>query len=222
MFIPYGDDQVDGGHTPYFSYGLIVLNVLVFLYQVSLPPDLGAAFVYTWGSIPTDILAGENLHTLFTCMFLHGDWMHLIGNMLFLWIFADNIEAVVGSRVFVPFYLIGGLVASAAHVYFNTSSTLPTVGASGALSAVMGAYLVMFPRSRIKVIVIIFFIRIPAIFFLLFWFYQQSTAGYASLADNGVGGSVAWWAHIGGFVFGVLAGFWFRANYPIPRPPEIA
>ena len=169
MFLPIGDDQVKGGHRPTFAYGFIVLNVLIFLYQVNMAPQLQEAFVFEYGSIPQEIQAGEDWFTLFTSMFLHGGWMHLIGNMLYLWIFADNIEATVGSGVFVVFYLLGGLAAHLGHIMFNSGSTIPTVGASGALSAVMGAYLVMFPRSTIKGYLFVFRISVPAIFFLLFW-----------------------------------------------------
>lgn len=219
MFIPLGDDQVKGGFSPHFAYGFIVLNVLIFLYQVQLAPALQEAFVIQYGSIPEEIQAGEDWYTLFTSMFLHGGWMHLIGNMLYLWIFADNIEATVGSTVFIIFYLLGGLAAHLGHIVFNPGSTIPTVGASGALSAVMGAYLVMFPRSRIKGYLFLFRISIPAIFFLLFWFFQQSMSGYASLGPEtsmAQGGGVAWWAHIGGFLFGVAGGFYFRSRYVIP------
>lgn len=214
MFLPLGDDQVKGGHRPYFAYGFIVLNVLVFLFQFSLEPARQVQFVNEYGSIPAEVVVGEDWHTLFSSMFLHGGWLHLIGNMLYLWIFADNIEATVGSAAFVIFYLLGGLAAHAGHIYFNPASTIPTVGASGALSAVMGAYLVMFPQSRIRGYFFIFRFSIPAIIFLLIWFGQQFLSGYASLSPDtsmAQGGGVAWWAHIGGFVFGVLGGIFFRS-----------
>lgn len=219
MFIPLGDDQVAGGHRPIFAYGFIALNVLIFLYQATMDPALQIAFVNEYGSIPQEIQAGEDLQTLLTSMFLHGGWMHLIGNMLYLWIFADNIEATVGSFIFLVFYLLGGLAAHFGHIYFNPNSVIPTVGASGALSAVMGAYLVMFPKSRIRGYLFVFRITVPAIFFLLFWFAQQAMSGYASLAPEtsmGQSGGVAWWAHIGGFVFGVLGGLYFRQKFVIP------
>ena len=219
MFFPIGDDQVRGGHRAHFSYGLIALNVLIFVYQASLGPEAGQQFVYDWGAIPTRILSGEGLETLITSVFLHGSWMHLLGNMLYLWIFADNIEATIGNVKFVVFYLLGGLAAGLVHIYFNAGSDVPAVGASGALSAVMGAYLVLFPRSRVKGYFFFFRVNIPAILFLGFWFYQQSTAGFASLQDS-AGTGIAWWAHIGGFVFGVLGGFYFRATHFIPRHSE--
>jgi len=234
MFFPYGDDNVVGGYKPIFSYGFIVLNVLAFLYQLSFPD----ALICEYGSIPAEILAGEDMHTLFTSMFMHGGWMHLAGNMVFLWIFADNIEATVGNVAFFIFYMLGGLAASAAHIYLGAGTevladccmpcgqaaidcgekmplcagSVPTVGASGAISAVMGAYLVMFPKSRIKIFVFLIIImktfRIPAFIFLLFWIGQQLASAFGLLGPVSVGGSgVAWWAHIGGFVFGVLCGF---------------
>ena len=141
--------------------------------------------------------------------------MHLIGNMLFLWVFADNIEAIVGTFNFIIFYLLGGIVGALIHIALNSGSEMPMVGASGAISAVMGAYLVMFPSSRIKVLILILFtsVYIPAIFFLGFWIIQQMFAGIGSLQPVGEESSVAWWAHIGGFVFGMLAGFLARKSY---------
>ena len=233
MIFPIGDDQVKGGSFPLFSYAFIVFNVLVFFLQLSQPGNL----ICEYGSIPNEILRGEDYLTLFTSMFMHGGWMHLIGNMLFLWVFADNIEATVGNFNFLIFYLLGGLAASAAHIYFNMGESLvsccnpcgggvpcagdlpacmgsiPTVGASGAISAVLGAYLVMFPKSKIKVLVVYFFssIKMPALYFLGFWIVQQLISGFMSLGPATTATSgVAWWAHIGGFVFGVIAGFFAR------------
>lgn len=214
MLFPIGDDQVKGGHFPLFSYGFIVLNVVIFLFQTSLPPGQLNAFIFDYGSIPAETVQGERLFTLITSMFLHGGWMHLIGNMLFLWVFADNIEATIGNGRFLFFYLFGGLAAHAAHIYFNYDSGVPTVGASGAISAVMGAYLVMFPTSRIKMLFIVFTFRIPALLFLLFWIWQQWLSGTAALeVQTAESAGVAWWAHIGGFVFGVVAGFYYRSRY---------
>ena len=214
MLFPIGDDQVKGGHFPLFSYGFIVLNVVIFLFQTSLSPAQLNAFIFDYGSIPAETVRGEHLFTLVTSMFLHGGWMHLIGNMLFLWVFADNIEATIGNGRFLFFYLFGGLAAHAAHIYFNYDSGVPTVGASGAISAVMGAYLVMFPSSRIKMLFLVFTFRIPALLFLLFWIWQQWLNGAAALqVQTAESAGVAWWAHIGGFVFGVVAGFYYRSRY---------
>lgn len=212
MLFPIGDDQVKGGYFPLFSYGFILLNVAVFVYELLLMQSGNIdQFFMDYGAIPVETMRGQDIFTLFTSMFIHGGWMHFIGNMLFLWVFADNIEAVIGNGRFVFFYIIGGLVAHAAHIYFNVDSTIPTIGASGAISAVMGAYLVMFPTSRVKLLFIIFTFRVPAILFLGFWIFQQSSAGVASLSEVGESAGTAWWAHIGGFAFGVVAGFYYRA-----------
>lgn len=215
MIFPIGDDQVKGGHFPLFSYGFIIVNVAIFLFQVNLPYDTQEAFIYHYGSIPREIVNGEDWFTLITSMFLHGGWMHLIGNMLFLWVFADNIEATIGSFRFLIFYFLGGLAAHAAHIYFNWGSDIVTVGASGAISAVMGAYLVMFPTSKVKIwAFIIFFFRVPAILFLGIWIWQQSVSGLASLdVATAETAGVAWWAHIGGFAYGVIAGIYYRIRY---------
>ena len=173
MIFPIGDDQVEGGAFPLFSYSFIVFNVLAFFYQLTFPN----ALVCEFGCIPNEIVNGQDYYTLFTSMFMHGGWMHLIGNMLFLWVFADNIEATVGNLPFLLFYIMGGLFASAAHIYFSyadiseianccnpcgggvrcvgdlraCNGTTPSVGASAAISAVLGAYLVMFPKSRMLI-----------------------------------------------------------------------
>jgi len=216
MIFPIGDDQVKNGHFPLFSYGFIAVNVLIYIWQASMPYEVYDQFIYHYGAIPGEITRGQDWYTLLTSAFMHGSWMHLIGNMVFLWVFADNIEATIGSRRFVIFYILGILAAHAGHIYFNWNSDVPTVGASGAIAAVMGAYIVMFPRSRIRTLVLLFFIRVPAYLFLGFWIIQQSYSGIQNL--NNMGGSgVAWWAHIGGFVFGVLAGFTFRSRL---EPPE--
>lgn len=213
MIFPIGDEQVKGGHKPLFSYTLIGINVLVFLFQVTMPQAQLQSFIYEYGSIPRELVQGQDYYTVFTSMFLHGGWMHLIGNMLFLWIFADNIEAIIGNFQFLIFYLLGGVVAAGIHTVFNLQSGVPAVGASGAISAVLGAYLIMFPHSKIKILVIYFFrsFNVSALIFLGLWIGQQLLSGIFSLgvASSETSG-VAWWAHIGGFVFGVVAGFVFR------------
>lgn len=219
MIFPIGDDQVRGGYFPLFSYGFIVLNVAIFLYQYyALSPNELHYFIYTYGSIPVETLQQKDLYSLFTSMFLHGGWMHLIGNMLFLWVFADNIEAVIGNAQFLVFYILGGLAAHAVHIYFNMDSTIPTVGASGAISAVMGTYLVLFPTSRVRVLILFFTIRVSAFIFLGFWIWQQWLNGQASLdVATAESAGVAWWAHIGGFAFGLIAGLYYRLSYPSLR-----
>ncbi|MFZ1255798.1 MAG: rhomboid family intramembrane serine protease [Saprospiraceae bacterium] len=216
MFFPIGDDNVKGGSKPLFSYSLIFINVLVFIYEFGLPVEAGEAFVIHYGTIPAEMVAGQDLFTVLTSMFLHGGWAHLIGNMLFLWVFADNIEAVVGTFNFILFYVLGGIAATLIHVLVNPDSDIPVVGASGAISAVMGAYLIMFPASRIKVWILFLFSStyVPALFFLGIWIVQQMISGFGSL---GLGteeqGGVAWWAHIGGFAFGLIGGLIARKNY---------
>ncbi len=221
MLFPIGDEQVTGRHKPLVAYILIGINILVFLFQISVPPNEQMALVRTYGVIPVEIAQGHGYLTLMTNMFLHAGWMHLIGNMLFLWVFADNIESVIGKIPFLLFYFGGGIAASAAHILFNLNSSIPAVGASGAISAVMGAYLVMFPASRVRVFFIIFLrsYYMPALYFLGIWGLQQFVNGFISIVPTSVYSSgVAWWAHIGGFVFGLAAGFIIRKMYE-PRSP---
>lgn len=169
----------------------------------------------TYGAVPAKIIAGRNLYTLFTSMFLHGGWSHLIGNMLFLWIFGDNIERAIGNFRFLLFYLTGGIFAALVHCAVLTYSQIPSVGASGAIAAVLGAYLVMFPSSKIKIFFLLFFsvFRVSAFVFLIIWIAQQLVAGWALLGPRTSDTSgVGYWAHIGGFAFGIVCGFLFRAR----------
>ena len=216
MFFPIGDVNVKGGHKPRLTYLLIVVNVLVFGYEYLLNPYEQAVFITEFGSIPLEITNGQDYHTLVTSMFLHGGWMHLIGNMLFLWVFADNIEAISGYLKFTLFYLAGGVAAALTHCFLAPGSDVPCVGASGAISACLGAYLVLFPQSKIKVLVLILFsaFEVPALLFLGIWIAQQFIAGVGSLSQQtaDTGGGVAYWAHIGGFVFGLLAGIYLKRN----------
>lgn len=216
MLFPIGDDNIERGHPAVFSYSFLLLNVVLFVFQTSMPGGAQAAFVETWGAVPFEIAQGVDLQTLVTSMFLHGSWLHLLGNMLYLWIFADNIEATVGNFRFLIFYLLGGLIAALAQVAIDPTSGVPVVGASGAIAAVMGAYIVMFPGSRVKMLFLIFFIvfYVPSWVFLGIWFVQQAVSGVGALSVMSEGeGGVAWWAHIGGFVYGVLAGSYFRVRY---------
>lgn len=211
---PIGDDDVRGAGPGYVNLLLIAVNVIVFLYQVSLGPGI-QDFINRWGVIPANIIQGEGLITLLTSMFLHGGWLHLIGNMLFLWVFGDNIEAVLGHVGYLLFYLAGGLAASAAHILVGPDSTIPSVGASGAIAAVLGAYIVMFPRSRIRVLLVFFFLtitRVSALVFLGLWFVMQLLNGIAGIADTAQTSGIAFWAHIGGFVFGLICGFLLKGR----------
>ena len=215
VIFPIGDDQVEGGSVPFVSYSLILLNCIVFAFEITLSDPQLNNLIMTYGSIPGEIAAGKDLYTLLTSMFLHGGWMHLIGNMLFLWVFADNIEAIIGNIKFLLFYLAGGIAASLVHLAFNMGSMVPAIGASGAISAVLGAYLLMFPSSRVRVFIIYIFgsIRIPAMFFLGIWIIQQLFNGIFALDPTArESAGVAWWAHIGGFAFGVVVGLLVRRS----------
>lgn len=216
MIFPIGDEQIQGGYKPIFSYSFIGLNIALFFYElfINYTGQLDI-FIENYGAIPIEIKSGQDLHTLFTNMFLHGGWMHLIGNMLFLWIFADNIEATIGNFRFLLFYIAGGIIASLVHVAFNLDSVVPSIGASGAISAVLGAYLVMFPKSRVKILVIYIFssFYVSAFIFLGFWIVFQLFNGFSSIGQNINSGGVAYWAHIGGFAFGMLYGFWARKYF---------
>lgn len=214
MILPIGDDNIVGGHKPILAYSLLGLNLAIFIYQLTLGTEMNP-FLMEYGVIPHEISHGQDLFTLMTSMFLHGGLMHLLGNLLFLWIFADNIEAVVGSLLFLLFYLFGGLFASMIHIMIDSSSELPTVGASGAISAVMGAYLVMFPKSRIKILFIIKTFYVSALIFLGLWFAQQIFSGLGTIGPTSgeETGGTAWWAHIGGFVYGLIVGWIFKQRF---------
>ncbi len=201
---PIGDDNQSRGGIAIFTLALIAINVLVFLYEASLDAQALQDFVTTYGVIPAEIQNGEDLFTLITSMFVHGGWAHLIGNMLFLWVFGDNIEHRLGPVLFLLFYLGTGLAASAGHILTNQGSTIPSVGASGALSGVLGAYLVMYPTNRVRLLILrLGIVSVPALMFLGIWFVQQLINGVAALTvDTAQTTCVAFWAHIGGFVAG--------------------
>ena len=223
--IPLHDDNPTE-ITPMVTIALIVLCSLVFLYEVSLPEKVGEAFVFQYGAIPAAIFGHEEALpddavvvpitlTLLTSMFLHAGWMHLIGNMLYLWIFGNNIEDVMGHVKFVIFYVVCGIFAAMSHAVTDPSSALPMVGASGAISGVLGAYLLLFPRAQVLVVIPLgIFMRtmyVPAGFVLGFWFVVQLLSGGMSMGQGG--GGVAFFAHIGGFVAGMaLIGFFKHPN----------
>jgi membrane associated rhomboid family serine protease len=193
--------------TAVVTASLIGVNTIIFLYQATLSPNELNHLVSQWGIVPDRIQ--QNLPSLFTSMFLHGGWMHLIGNMLYLWVFGRNIEDLIGGGRILTLYLLCGLVAAVVHVIFNPYSRMPTIGASGAIAGIMGAYLVKFPRARIVTLVPIFFffttVELPAAILLVFWFAIQFFSGFGSLAENDYsGGGTAWFAHIGGFIAGML------------------
>jgi len=190
------------------TVGLIVINTMIFLYQATLSQYDLNTFVTQWGIVP-DQMRGLGLVTLVTSMFLHGGWMHLIGNMLFLWVFGRNVEDLIGGPRFFAFYVLAGIAAGVVQVAVNAYSRVPTIGASGAIAGVMGAYLIKFPRTRIVTLIFIFFFvttaEIPAAFILLYWFAIQFFSGFGSLATtNYSGGGVAYFAHIGGLLVGMM------------------
>ena len=197
---------------------LIVANLLVFLYQLSLGRAL-PTFVSQWGIIP-DLVYG-NIWSLLTSMFLHGGWLHLLGNMIFLWAFGRNIEDRLGSRKFFFFYILCGLAAAIIHVAVNPYSRVPTIGASGAIAGVMGAFLIKFPRADIDALFWLIFVwrmSIPAPYFLIYWFGLQFFSGLGSISEvDYTGGGIAWFAHVGGFLAGMgLIKLFKEANPSIP------
>ena len=205
MLFPYKDDN-PRILVPYVTYVIISINVLIFVFQLNMGMANSAAereFIYRFGFIP----ANFSIITVFTSMFLHGGISHIMGNMWFLWVFGDNVEGVLGHVKFAVFYIICGLAATMSQLFVDPSSTIPMVGASGAIAGVLGMYMIRFPHARVHVFafIIIFFttFRIPAMFVLGFWFFNQLTNGLGSLGFDTTGG-VAWFAHIGGFISGVM------------------
>jgi membrane associated rhomboid family serine protease len=220
--IPISDNQ-PRRRTPIITYSLITLNLLIFLLQLGSGPWV-EALVYRWGVVPTQIALWPQqpavLLTLISSTFLHGGWAHLIGNMLYLGIFGDNVEDRLGHGRFLLFYLGGGIVAGLVQVWFTPGSPVPAIGASGAVATVLGAYMVLYPAARVRVIIPPFFffgtIAVPAILTLGFWFVGQFFNGLFSLGamSAAYSGGVAWWAHVGGFVTGMIIAF------RLPRPPR--
>ena len=244
---PISDDN-ERGHGPAFvSLAVIALNVFVFLVlQGAGASTEGAEFTYGYSAVPLEITSGVDLTepepvtvggetirvpqepgpspiwlTLFTCLFMHGGWLHLAGNMLFLWVFGDNVEHRIGHGLFLVFYVVAGILASFAQILVDTGSVIPTLGASGAISGVLGAYLVMFPTNRVLVLIIRFPVWVPAIVVIGLWAVLQFVNGFGAIAvTEETAGGVAYMAHIGGFVAGVLAGLVFRMLFGEPRHPR--
>ena len=213
---------------PFVTILLIVMNLVVFGYQFTRPAIDLELFINEYALFPVEIIYFRNLpqsqlfHPLFslvTSIFLHGSLAHLLGNLWFLWIFGDNIEDIFGHFSYLFFYLLTGIIAGVCHVYLNPDSTTPTLGASGSISGVLGAYMILFPKIRIKTVIIwvVFFqvVYIPAIFFLGVWFLFQSLGGLATLSD--VGGGVAFGAHLGGFLSGLVLCFLFTRKRTEPK-----
>jgi len=207
---------------PIITYVLIVINIVVFIFQTMLG-SYNEQFIYQFALIPSDVsgfTSLESLSNIFTSMFMHAGLAHIGGNMLYLWIFGDNVEDRLGSMKYLIFYIVGGVVASIAHIFTNPVSNIPTVGASGAIAAVLGAYLVLYPRQKVLTLIPLgFYMRmtmVPAFIVLGLWFILQLFSGVISLGGPDVGG-VAFWAHIGGFVSGVLLGWLLKKpeeSYP--------
>lgn len=208
-------DENPTHNTPIITYLLILINIGVFLFQMMLGSN-NEAFIYQFALIPADVtnLASlESIFDIFTSMFMHAGLAHIGGNMLYLWIFGDNVEDRLGSFKYIIFYLIGGVVASLTHIFTNPGSTIPTVGASGAIAAVLGAYLVLYPSQKVLTLIPLgFWLRmtmLPASVVLGLWFVLQFFQGVLTLGMPDVGG-VAFWAHIGGFISGVILGWLFK------------
>jgi rhomboid family protein len=210
-------DVIPSRTTPYVNFTLIALNVLVFVYELSLGDRLGT-FIDAFALIP----ASFSWAAVFTSMFVHGGLLHVGGNMLFLWIFGDNVEDRMGHFRFLIFYLLCGIVAAFGQILIDPTSTLPTIGASGAIAGVMGAYFVLYPQSRVLTLIplIVFWevVELPAIFLLGFWFLMQLfSAGAIAATANSQQGGVAFMAHVAGFVFGLVGVFVFRKRAPDTR-----
>ncbi|MGD0153568.1 MAG: rhomboid family intramembrane serine protease [Thermacetogeniaceae bacterium] len=206
-------DSVRSRTFPIMNLTLIIINFLVFFKEISLSNNALNQLTFTYGLIParvtTQFASGVSLLVLatpfITAMFLHGNWLHIIGNMLYLWIFGDNVEDLVGHLPYLFFYLLVGVAGSIAHILSNPASRVPIIGASGAIAGILGAYFISFPKAKVLTLLPLFFfitlVEIPAVWFLLFWFVMQLLSGFAtSVAAD----SVAWWAHIGGFLVGAV------------------
>ena len=214
-------DSIPSRHVPVITWLIVAANTLVFLFQLMLSNSQLEQFIYNFAFIPASWSVSPVwfVITLFSSMFMHGGWLHFISNMWILVIFGDNVEDRMGPVGFLVFYLLGGVAAGLLQFAVHPGSTIPTLGASGAIAAVMGAYIVLFPRARVVTLIpIIFFfttINVPAFVYLGFWFVTQFFSGVAALGQLSMGG-VAWWAHIGGFVFGALLVRWFLFRRPPP------
>jgi membrane associated rhomboid family serine protease len=233
VLFPIGDDNSERQLTPYVNYALIAINVLVFLYQMGHPE-----FTNGYSVVPAEITQGRDLVgsfrvggarldlapgptpiylTLLSSMFMHGGFMHIAGNMLYLWIFGDNVEDRMGHLKYLIFYLLCGFLASATHIFFGPNSRIPSLGASGAIAGVLGAYLVLFPRQGVRVLMWGRIVEVPALIVIGLWGVLQFVSGFGSLAQVGESGGVAYMAHVGGFIAGVLLVFLFRNPSEPPR-----
>lgn len=220
-------DSTPSRTPPVLTVSLIAASTAFFIYELALGRHL-QGFLQAYGLVPRrfwhpESFVGDVAVPTIVSMFLHGGWVHLIGNMWFLWIFGDNVEDRMGHVGFLLFYVSAGVAATVAHAALNPSSIVPAIGASGAIAGVLGAYIVLFPRGRVLTLVFLFYflqlVELPVVLFLGFWFVTQLFSGVASLPFAGeAAGGVAWWAHVGGFLFGMLCGFVLRRGPRRPRP----
>ena len=208
--LPIGDDNSSRRTVPLVTYALLALNILFFIVELS----GGDAFIEKWAFVPSRFLANpiSDFLTLFTAMFMHAGWLHLGGNMLYLWIFGDNVEDRFGHIKFIIFYLICGIAATFAQLAFNTGSHVPNLGASGAIAGVLGAYILLFPKGSVRVLQGSRVVQVPALIVIGMWIVLQFFSGIGSIVSNVQTGGVAYMAHIGGFVVGFLLTFLFRGN----------
>ena len=204
---PIGDDNSTARTAPVVTYALIALNVLVFFLEL----NGGEPFIEQWSVVPRRLIQnpGGDFITIFTSMFMHGGWLHLGGNMLYLWIFGDNVEDRFGHAKFMLFYLLCGIAATFAQVAFSTGSNIPNLGASGAIAGVLGAYLILFPRGNVKVLMGRSVVPMPALVVIGLWIVLQFINGVGSITQSSETGGVAYMAHIGGFVAGLVLTFVF-------------
>jgi membrane associated rhomboid family serine protease len=214
-------DVIPSRTTPVVTIAIIILNAIAFLFELTLSDRELDEFVHTFGVVP----AYFSWMAVLTSMFLHGGWLHFLGNMLYLWIFGDNVEDRLGHVRYLVFYLFCGAIAALGQSITNPYSTVPMVGASGAIAGVMGAYFVLYPHSRVLTAVFIFFyldlVEVPAIFFLGIWFFMQLFSGVGSIGADAASGGVAFWAHVGGFVAGAGLGALVRLRGQPPRRREL-
>ncbi len=207
---PIGDDNSARRTVPVVTYALILVNILVFFAEL----NGGDTFIQQWALVPRRFLANPSgdFPTLFSSMFMHAGWLHLLGNMLYLWIFGDNVEDSFGHLKFAIFYLVCGIAATFSQLAFSAGSNVPNLGASGAIAGVLGAYLVMFPRTRVNVLMGRGVIPMPALVVIGLWIVLQFISGIGSISNTAESGGVAYMAHIGGFVAGFIMTFLFRGR----------
>jgi len=208
--LPIGDDDSARRTVPLVTYALIALNVLFFFVELS----GGDAFIAKWAFVPSRFLAnpGADFLTIFTSMFMHAGWLHLGGNMLYLWIFGDNVEDRFGHGKFLIFYLLCGIAATFAQLAFSTGSNVPNLGASGAIAGVLGSYILMFPQQQVRVLIGRVVTPVSALIVIGFWIVLQFFSGFASITSAADTGGVAYMAHIGGFIAGFVLTFLFKGN----------